>query len=455
MKKSLSVLVCIALILSCFSACNSQESDKIYNDAVKESSSIPDTESSQESGEDEKLSGKLTLKTPDNSYWKEWIKMFNKKYPDVTVELIGVGTDRLTYATQTITELMSGEPTADIVDMCFLPYFRCIDSGLFENLITYMDNDPVVKKDELYTNLLDAVTYKDSIAGLPLAVTAYAIRLNTNILDSIEVTEIPQQSDFVQMMDWYQKALETGAVPTDLMFMPTTYNPYTCFGLEYHRYFDEQTGTVSFNSPDFAAMLKAMKTVNWDHFRPEPTGPDAEELKAIYRLELADNIFSADIVDEFLTPMSQNLFKASDSASSTIILTASDGKVPFNSIVGPAGIPVVSENKELAWRFLRFFLSEMDCEGMLPYEGDYYGPTPLNRKNTLQMAKAVFGEDQESIDKMDSCMKSLNSISVLTTNEVLYNDLGKIFNDFYINDLITAEECGQKMQERAEIFLKE
>lgn len=55
------------------------------------------------------------------------------------------------------------------MDLNYLPYYDCVESGVFENLLTWMDEDPVVKKDELYTNVLDAVTYKGSVAGLPLA----------------------------------------------------------------------------------------------------------------------------------------------------------------------------------------------------------------------------------------------------------------------------------------------
>ena len=162
-----------------------------------------------------------------------------------------------------------------------------------------------------------------------------------------------------------------------------------------------------------------------------------------------------DQVAEILGADQRPLYEGTDTATPAIQLAASDGTIPFGAVVGPVGIPVASENKELAWRFIRFFLSEMELEGQKPYEGDYFGPTPLNRRNALELAKGMFPDDEKAVEAADAWASRVNTISLLTNNEMLLQDINKIFNEYFQNDLTSAEECAKKIQDRAEMFLLE
>ena len=453
--KIISLIMAVLLCTSVFTGCGQSEEDKKFDELTK-TSSAPESQLETESEasapveDDADISGTLTLKTPDSFYWERWIKHFNKKYPNVKVELVGVGTDRTEYAQQTIVELMGGEAPADLVDLNYLPYYGCVESGVFENLLEWMDNDPVVRKDELYTNVLDAVTYQDSMAGLPLAFLAGGMRLNKKYLEAAGVTGTPETASFPEMIQWYNQAVDSGAVPKDGFFVGGTYNPYTCFQTEYQRYMKEKEGAASFDDPSFAETLTAMKTVSWNNI--QEFQPEYSSLKS---LEMADNVFMDDSVDAILSAGHTPLCEESDSATAAIQLAASDGTIQFGAVVGPVGIPVASENKELAWRFLRFFLSEMELEGQLPYEGDYFGPTPLNRRNALELARSVFLDDKAAVEMADQWASRVNAISLLTNNNVLMIDINEIFNQYFQNDLLTPEQCAQKIQERAEMFLLE
>ena len=56
-------------------------------------------------------------------------------------------------------------------------------------------------------------------------------------------------------------------------------------------------------------------------------------------------------------------------------------------------------------------------------------------------------------EKFDGFVKKMNMFHFSDDN--LCVALGEIQSEFYDNNLITAEECAQQMQERAEIYLKE
>ncbi len=452
-KKLLAILLALCLILSLTSCGQKSEQDEKFDELTKSSAapgSQMESSASEPVPEDTDISGTLTLKTPDEFYWSRWVKHFNKKYPNVTVELVGTGTDRGTYAQQTIVELMGGEAPADLVDMNYLPYFDCVEAGVFENLLAWIDNDPVVKKDELYTNVLDAVTYKDSAAGLPLAFLVNGMRLNKAMLAAASLEEAPETASFPEMIEWYNKAKDAGAAAKDSYFTGATYNPYTCFHTELQRYLKEKEKTASFDDPAFTELLSTMKTVSWNNLLDFDT-----EYAGFSNLELSSRLFMNDQVAEILGADQRPLYEGTDTATPAIQLAASDGTIPFGAVVGPVGIPVASENKELAWRFIRFFLSEMELEGQKPYEGDYFGPTPLNLRNALELAKGMFPDDEKAVETADAWASRVNAISLLTNNELLLQDINKIFNEYFQNDLISAEECAKKIQDRAEMFLLE
>ena len=56
-------------------------------------------------------------------------------------------------------------------------------------------------------------------------------------------------------------------------------------------------------------------------------------------------------------------------------------------------------------------------------------------------------------EKFDGFVKKMNMFQFSDDN--LCVALGEIQSEFYDSNLITAEECAQQMQERAEIYLKE
>lgn len=67
----------------------------------------------------------------------------------------------------------------------------------------------------------------------------------------------------------------------------------------------------------------------------------------------------------------------------------------------------------------------------------------------------MFPDDEKAVEAADAWASRVNTISLLTNNEVLLQDINKIFNEYFQNDLTSAEECAKKIQDRAEMFLLE
>ena len=123
---------------------------------------------------------------------------------------------------------------------------------------------------------------------------------------------------------------------------------------------------------------------------------------------------------------------------------------------------------ELAWEFLKFLVEHKDYEEEMsktstegqenPLPSDYsklYGSSiPVNRNALEELCQLMFGKSGPTVfERADEMIWELNVLSFSDAN--LGDSLAEIQSEFYDSHLITAEECAQQMQERAEIYLRE
>ena len=91
----------------------------------------------------------------------------------------------------------------------------------------------------------------------------------------------------------------------------------------------------------------------------------------------------------------------------------------------------------------------------LQYSALHFHRIPINRVNFQNVCAKIYNEmfRERLFEKFDGLVKKMNMFHFSDDN--LCVALGEIQSEFYDNNLITAEECAQQMQERAEIYLKE
>lgn len=453
MKRTRTVLLCAILLIFQLSACGDQnDMDRLYEqNTPSEAVSVP--VSSSPSAD---LSGELVLKIYDDYYWKHWIPKFEKAYPGVTVTTIGKGADAETYAQQTMVELMSGSLEYDLLDLWYLPIHRCAESGLFEDLLSDIKADDSINIGDLYPGIVSASTVNGQIASIPLAFHVIALRVNPSYVDISSL-----EDDRVTFHDLYQ-SLQNANQP-DLFMVENNNNAYLFFQTELSANMDEVQKKTTVNTPEFIEFLEQMKSVNWNtqnYADGESTGLSdiGSYKKGADFLDIDANALSMMIDEHLITPPEAELLsRQSESASQPILFTSNSGQADFDAIVGPIGIPAASENKELAWAFIRYFLFEMDCEGMIPYEGEepYWGPAPVNRVMANQLMEATFGEDTELITKLDGWFSTVDTYSLLTINQDLATATSGIFTEYLRGDTMSAEACAQLLEEKIEFYFKE
>ena len=133
-------------------------------------------------------------------------------------------------------------------------------------------------------------------------------------------------------------------------------------------------------------------------------------------------------------------------------------------------VPSSMEEKELAWEFIKYCMSDREDTRFIQagYQWDYTWNIPTNRANWEQIVQRVSGgigfgtssagvSDNFSGADVDQVLADLDEILSYPLVPVdYYNvDVQDYLDEFYKNGLTTAEECAQKIQGRAEIWLQE
>ncbi len=458
MKKALSIALLIILSFSLFS-CTDNEQSELYKQALSglsDTNSEPEVSSAMD--ETKALAGELNIYVNPimrRSIYPEVLERFNERYPNIKVNLLGPeelgSTDD--YSLITSVELMGGE-NIDLIDLCMLPIDKYAKSGLFTDLYPFMESDSDIHMDDYFTNLFEAFEYKGGLYSMPLWFNYPICRLNNELLRELGVNADDYEAvSFNQIYEWYDAAIEKGIASPNLMF--SNYQVNDLFDwFEYPVYMDEESGEVNFYSPEFITYLEQVKKAKWSDTEPI----SGRWMQDFLDLNIGkDNFFLYKYFwDENL---SSSYFKSSNSATQAIPIISSNGERPFlTSTYGPIAMLESSQNKEIAWEFLKmqieeFELSDYKFDGM---EQDFFfGGLHVNRNNSQKLLQREYGSGhEEEIEYIMDWYSQLNRHSYATENSDLRYILHQICEEYY-TDLISAEECAKKVQERAYMFLNE
>ena len=456
------------------------------------------------------LSGEITVKIFYQRTWAVKIRIladeFEKLHPGVSITVESdVGYDeykRFTDQERIVrennfyarlrTELLSGEANYMLFEssgtMNITDFSR---SGILEDLTPYIEKD--FSENALYTPVLEAFQVDGKQTVLPLAFSYYEVYFDKKMLEQIGVDPGSIESvTTTQLLDWYGQARE---INPELRLFYTSPDKDYLFPLERTAFMDLSTGESSFDSPEFVDFLsRTSQVLNEEpNLVPKAVGSldlgladDAltfqagGEIDAIAKYwENADPLF-VNLIEEampfFAVPTEEmsdrGLFIKQfpfDNLAGPYLLTNSKGSVGVSSYETFA-VPSSMEEKELAWEFIKYCMSDREDTRFIQagYPFEYTNNISVNRANWKTLVQRVsggigFGSASAGVSSdfngadVDQVLADLDEVLSYPLVPVdYYNvDVQDYLDEFYKNGLTTAEECAQKIQGRAEIWLNE
>jgi multiple sugar transport system substrate-binding protein len=438
------ICVIAILITSCGNSSQSARNSSSNNQSHPDSSSA---------------SGKLILSLP--VYYGAIvtdIESFKAKNPDIELEIRALIDESnykdpevwnsvlSNYLSQMSVEIMSGSDV-DIFETSNLSYYKYASSGVFEDLYPYMNSDQSFNMDDYYTNIFEALSYDDKLCVMPGHIMYDLVRINSNYSGQI----VPEAKgiDYKELAALYNQISDP-----KVDFSRLNSASYNLFARsEFVDYIDPFNRKASFNSNDFYDFLGfSKKYLNWN--------PDVSPFDC--------NIINDGNSPWFINAYSFDLYtllENSDDVTRPLLLKSSQGKNVFSIRGGVYSISSFSKNKQLAWDFIKFLISEKDY----PFDkytslndyvyniDQYIGYVPINKNNFKTVAGQILGERynrdvSKEVDYWDTINKSLNQVSFVdATVEMLLADLKREF----IAGRLTEEEYALKLQEKIQMYLNE
>lgn len=460
---------------------------------------------------DDELSGTLTVKTyrwygeQPNIYLLA--REFMELHPNVTItfdyEIDGQENYALSLSERALreenyyarlrTELLSGEGDDLLFNLADqLNPYQLSANGILMDLQPYWENDPEINPDDYFMKVLEAFKTEGKLTTIPLSFSFRGIFLNRTIIEEMGVDADSFLSvNATDVLGLYEKARENNP---DLQLFFSAMGKDVLLRTEIPDYMNLADNTATFYSPDFIELLeKTGNSINDDPeldldyeigrcysaladelLRYRATGKEPlSVLKADdpyngpYNIVTKGRIsFAAlDVVDMYQLINFQQPFEY---LAGPFPLATTNGKLSVYSAEDFA-VPASCKSPELAWQFIKYCISERKDTTFSHYGEylpDYTKSIALNKKNFMTAAERLPKTIEETYIPGYANIEPVDGVLLLERLERILElelinadqygvDIMQFLNEYYINELTTAEQCAKKIQNRAEIWLGE
>ncbi len=331
----------------------------------------------------------------------------------------------------------------DMLEISFVNKDMLESKGLLENLEPYFRESDVVGKDDILETVWEACESNGKV---------------TSMITGFSINSLASSADTVPRDGWtYDQLFELGTRYPDAKLL-NVYTPLSVWNListTMDSYIDWEQGKCNFDTPEFMQLLVSIKNLKY----PE----NQEEQRVFYSDEEDRKFLEKEYLlqyNYFYSPYDYNReYSQNGNQSWDVGFPTASGEPCF--IMDPSMQLAVysnSVNKEGAWAFLEFVLSEEEQS----WYGTEFSGFPV-RKNAFDVyltkpyhpfvrmeGEAVSEETSERIRHM---MDHIYPEQSMAGGE-LYKIINEEIQAFFAGDK-TVEECVEIIQNRAQLYMDE
>lgn len=331
----------------------------------------------------------------------------------------------------------------DMLEISFVNKDMLESKGLLENLEPYFRESDVVGKDDILETVWEACESDGKV---------------TSMITGFSINSLASSADTVPRDGWtYDQLFELGTRYPDSKLL-NVYTPVSMWNListTMDSYIDWEQGKCNFDTPEFMQLLVNIRDLKY----PE----NQEEQRIFYSDEENRKFLEKEYLlqyNYFYSPYDYNReFSENGNQSWDVGFPTVSGEPCF--IMAPSmqlAIYSNSTNKEGAWAFLEFVLSEEEQS----WYGTEYGGFPV-RQNAFEvyLTKSYhpfYHMEGEVISEETSERIRYMMEHIYPEQSMAGGELSKIINEeiqaFFAGDK-TVEECVEIIQNRAQLFLDE
>lgn len=396
-----------------------------------------------------------------HGYIESAISEFNQKNDKYTIQLVTYEGDADAGIERQDIDLMAGNGP-DILCMGQEKYRKYADRGLLEDLYTYFEKDEETGIEDYLPNIIKAYERNGKLCGLSTNFTINTVAMPTKYAgDKIGVT-IEEYIEIIENLPEGKKLHP--------LFEDKRNVFYILLGYSFQEFINFDNYTCDFDGEEFIEWITFLNSIEL-----------GGEITDFSEVALEDYVLGIRYISDYTAYQSEKAqFKVDE-----ITFLGFPGRGDCGSVIASGsavGINSQSKNKEGAWEFIKFLLSEEQQDSILEYE-PAFAKYPV-RMSTLEKGFARAMEPEYEIDENGNQVEVPKEIFTTFSNEEIKiyaateEDIAKmrelitsvntfaeggspIFEiimeevaAFYEGDK-TAEEVAALIQNRAEIYLNE
>lgn len=450
-KRRLERMFAIALALSVLSGGCGKRAESPYSAGNQPGQ----TEDGTPEYEQPEMKGNITIATVYGlEYLEIAAKNFEKKYPDVTVEIHAASEDISTdndgfrnYREELNTKIMSGK-AEDIILTTGIPIKKYMDMGVFEDLSGYLAATPQMDEEHYFMNVLrSAEDDKGHIYLLPYVCSFQALSFEGKITGQTTPPEKEGTIRFSEAAAYAKECLDTAKLKNSYLtligpegYMQELVNEY------WSDLVDEDAKTANIQTKQYTDWLNEVKELEKDGYF-NPSGLNFYNTKYYFAMEM-DFDQQAAFYCLYQDP------DGSESVNGRMIADAR-GKVATSASECVA-INSASKNKALAWEFIRYLLSEE-----MQSQPSLFGPAvnkaafPQSAEKCLKFYtdgtnQAVSAEAYQAL--LEKWIKCINWCNIRDSALLGYFSEE---NEKFFDGKQTAEQTAKNIQNKVVQYLRE
>lgn len=330
-----------------------------------------------------------------------------------------------------LTEIISGN-APDIFASFGSELSEITDSGAYEDLLPYLEKEQSCNADIFIPSIFNAITKGGKLYRMPYDFTISTYYARESVVGTAEDLTMEKAEKLAKSLG------NIGVFPhwqTKEVFLNAIYS----FSLSH--FIDESSDTCSFDSPDFVALLK--KCNEQSEEIPESDNI-MQEKSLLYAYPLQSLSMTRGLKMQYGNDYCFVGFPTENGGASCFDLNLN------------FGIYALSKNKEAAWSFIRFTLSEESQNNT-----EFF---PVNQRafdadiaqdlanGQIALQSGEVGLEKLNADKLLRVIEETTDIG--SSKEEIYNIMLEESGSYFGGDK-TAEEAAKLIQSRVSIYLAE
>ena len=385
-----------------------------------------------EESEPEELTGELTiLSWLPFSCWEYVIEGFTQEHPGVTVTVETNEQEKVAsavYMEKYTTRIMTGKGF-DIVESELVNMEKCAGQEVFADLYELMDADGDFSREDYFSCIFEVAEVDGKLPAFIYNVKPVYIHLNKKLLEGAGLEYTKDTISFTELYELYEKVRESAG---DRILL-------TDMGYGYEGMSDYENGYfIRNNLMDSEEYEEYLKMRHELYYLPEKR-PDWHD----GTMKIGDDVLCCLSNLRLPGDHADEMFEGTEGMTGAILYESMHGeRYPVSA--GTLSISSFSENKELAWEFIKYAFSDRDTSR------NYSSMISPNKGKAEKVCEGIAPENKE---KLFRDIEAINAFKFTDSN--LYNNLESVYEDYFVNNTITAEECCKELASRVYLYMNE